>query len=179
MNLKIKLEHAAFAWLLAGATGSDYDGTDFYCSYGGKPTDDDGTVPPEQPPFPFVTIMAVTSPDDVLPGVAQFELRVMYHSDAQDSIGSRRSRMAALEAMKARMLQPPDDDATWSDSNPEGGALLTFANKPVGTDSRDSWRVPLHIYRIEQQSDPSRMAERIFEDELVFIGTAQTMNSSD
>ena len=177
--LKHKLESAVQRFLNANKTGTGFATIPLLNSYGLSITDDTA-VAKEQPPFPFVTIMASTTADEDLAGVAAFRLEIAYYSDTAATPAQRIANTETMEEIHRLMTQPPDDTATWSNANREGGAFRTYANKPLtGTDNRHASAKTLHVYDIMPDSDATQLAqgEHTWNDSLIYTGTAQTMDS--
>lgn len=142
---------------------------------------DVGDVTEPVPPYLVVDAVAVADPN--LAGVASFELMIHLKTLAtvEDSDGDPSTRAEADDILRSiydLLMTPPNDSAAFSDSNLECGALLTYANKPEGTDSRPTFRKPLHIYRMWYETAPTMYDTDAWHDQLVFAGHAQDMDSS-
>jgi len=177
--IKHKLESAVQRFLNANKTGTGFASVPMLNSYG-YAIGDNTAVPKVQPPFPFVTIMASTTADAEIPGVASYNLEIVYHTDSTLTPAQRITATETIEEIHRLMTQPPDDAATWSDGNREGGAFKAYANKPnTGTDTRDASAKPLHVYDIMPESDATQLAqgEHTWNDTLSYTGTAQTMDN--
>jgi len=136
-----------------------------------------------EPLPPYLAVDAVTVADPELPGVASFEvvLHLKTLATVEDEEGEPSTRAdadAILRAVYDLVMTPPNDAAAFSDSNLECGALLTYANKPAGTDLRPTYRKPLHIYRMWHTTSPTLYDADTWHDQLVFAGHAQDMGSS-
>jgi len=77
------------------------------------------------------------------------------------------------------LMTPTDDNAAFSDTNPECAAVIAYASKPGGSDTRPTFRKPLHIYDLWHTTSPSLFDGDAWHDQLVFAGVAQDMDSSD
>lgn len=141
---------------------------------------DVGEVTEPLPPYLAVDAVAVADPD--LPGAASFEvvLHLKTIATVEDEAGEPSTRFdadAILRAVYDLVMTPPNDAAPFSDSNLECGALRTYANKPEGTDTRDTFRKPLHVYRMWHTTSPTLYDTDAWHDQLVFAGHAQDMDS--
>lgn len=187
--LKRKLSLAVLAYLEANKTGAPF--ADITLVSGASTTiaqeaafdagTDVGEVTEPLPPYLAVDAVAVADPE--LPGVASFE--VVMHlktlatvEDEEGAPSTRTDADAILRAVYDLVMAPPNDAAAFSDSNPECAALLTYANKPSGTDLRPTFRKPLHIYRMWHTTSPTLYDADAWHDQLVFAGHAQDMDSS-
>jgi len=136
-----------------------------------------------EPLPPYLAVDAVTVADPELPGVASFEivLHLKTLATVEDEEGAPSTRAdadAILRAVYDLVMTPPNNAAAFSDSNLECGALLAYANKPEGTDTRPTFRKPLHIYRMWHTTSPTIYDSDTWHDQLVFAGHAQDMDSS-
>ena len=136
-----------------------------------------------EPLPPYLAVDAVTVADPELPSVASFE--VVLHlktlatvDDEEGEPSTRADADAILRAVYDLVMTPPNDAAAFSDSNLECGALLAYANKPEGTDTRPTFRKPLHIYRMWHTTSPTLYDADTWHDQLVFAGHAQDMDSA-
>jgi len=187
--LKRKLSLAVLAYINANKTGTPFASLTLVS--GASTTiaqevafdagGDVGDVTEPVPPYLVVDAVAVADP--YLPGVASFELMIHLKTLAtvEDSDGDPSTRAEADDILRAvydLIMTPTNDAAAFSDSNLECGALLTYANKPEGTDSRPTFRKPLHIYRMWHETAPTMYDTDAWHDQLVFAGHAQDMDSS-
>jgi len=136
-----------------------------------------------EPLPPYLAVDAVTVADPELPGVASFEivLHLKTLATVEDEEGAPSTRAdadAILRAVYDLVMTPPNDAAAFSDSNLECGAFLSYANKPQGTDSRPTYRKPIHVYRMWHTTSPTIYDADTWHDQLVFAGHAQDMDSS-
>jgi hypothetical protein len=126
-------------------------------------------------PCLVVAAMQMQAEED-LERVAEVQLVVQYHSGGTVGGSERATTDTVIEKVNTFLLKPPDDGATWSDSNPEAGALRVALNKPAsGTDSRTVQ--PLHIYDFYASEDNGDILSEGWVDELVYTVKAQPMNS--
>lgn len=136
-----------------------------------------------EPDAPFLAIECNTVADPELPGVASFELvaHLKTYASIDDDEGAPSKRAdtdSILRAVYDLLMKPLNDAAAFSDSNLECGAFIAYANKPQGTDARDSFRKPLHIYRMWHTTSPSLYEPDEWHDQIVFAGHAQDMDSA-
>lgn len=136
-----------------------------------------------EPNPPLLAIEANTVADPELPGVVSFELVAHLKTYASiDDDGGEPSRRAdadaILRAVYDLLMKPLNDAAAFSDSNLECGAFTAYANKPAGTDTRQTFRKPLHIYRMWHTTAPVLYEPDVWHDQLVFSGHAQDMDSA-
>lgn len=183
--LKRKLENLLLAFLDANKSGTAFAAVTLVTGSGTTlaaeiARDDAATavaVPEPQPPFLAISVLTQADPD--LPGVASFEAVLHLKTDATAPASDRLTTDAILRDIYNVMIRTADDDNPFSDSNHEFALLLTFANKPVGTDSRPTYLTPLHVYGIWHTQSPTLFDDENWHDQLVFAGHAQDMNSSE
>lgn len=123
-------------------------------------------------------VIAVTRAerDPELPEIWMLDVVVQLKSAGTPDGTERTAVDAKLDAMHTLLMQPPDDNATWSQNNPEAGVLLAALNKPAsGTDSRAV--KPLHIYDLYPADDSSGSHEEGWVDTLRYTVRAQPMDS--
>lgn len=187
--LKLKLSLAALAYLEANKTGTPF--ANITLVSGASTTiaqetafDAGGGVGEvTEPNEPFLAVDAVTVADPDLPGVASFELVLHLKTLAtvDDDAGDPSTRFdadAILRAVYDLLMKPTNDAAAFSDSNLECAFFATYANKPVGTDTRPTFRKPLHIYRMWHTASPTLYESDVWHDQLVFAGHAQDMDAT-
>lgn len=136
-----------------------------------------------EPEPPYLACEVVTQADPDLPGVVSFEailhLKTTAAIDDEEGAPSTRGETdAILRDCYDVMIAPADDAAAFTDANHEFAALLAFANKPAGTDAREVFRKPLHLYAVWHTSAPSLFDTDLWHDQLIFAGHAQDMDSA-
>lgn len=165
-TLRRKLEDAFVAHLQANAATLGIDSSKIFSARGQT-----------EPAIPFLIVEAsnATANDD-LSQVAEVEIVIHYRSEGTVGGSERASVDELLDKVHTLIMKPTNDEATWSDSNPEGGALLTALNKPAsGPDSRTI--KPLHIYDIWPSEDNGDVVTEGWVDQLVYAVVAQPMDS--
>ncbi|WP_395753324.1 hypothetical protein [Prosthecobacter sp.] len=186
--LKRKIAIAVLAWLNVKKTGKAYESlplvTGASTTLAQEAAFDAGTDvgPVTEPDPPYLACEVVTQADPDLPGCVSFELVLHLKTLAavDDGDGEPSSRFdadAILRDIYDVLMMPPDDDAPFDDANPECAAFRAFANKPEGTDARETFRKPLHIYGMWHTTTPSLFDTDIWHDQIIFAGHAQDMDS--
>lgn len=187
--LKRKLANALLAWLNAQKSGKAYESltlvTGASTTLAQEAAFDAGQDigPVSEPEPPYLAVDVVTQADPDLPGVCSFEVVVHLKTLAavDDGDGQPSSRFdadAILRDCYDVIMAPPDDSAPFADDNLECSAFQSFVNKPGGTDERETFRKPLHLYRMWHTTAPSLFDTDIWHDQLIFAGHAQDMDSS-
>lgn len=187
--LKQKLALAAMAYINANKTGSPFASiqlvTGASTTLAQEAAYDAGGTFGEvtEPDPPYIAFNVVTLADPELPGVASFELviHLKTYATVEDDEGEPGSRFEAESIIRAiydLMMKPTNDAAAFSDSNLECAAFTAYANKPTGTDSRETFRKPLHVYRMWHTAAPSLFEQDEWHDQIVFAGHAQDMDAS-
>lgn len=190
-----KLENAALAYLTANKTGTAFASLTMITSCGTTLEDeaayDAGNKPakPAEPDVPFLAVHATVKPDPDAPGCAAIE--IIFHlktagiggenTEEDGSAPESTSRLetdAILRDLFDVIMRPTDDEAAFSDANPACAALLTFANKPGGSDTRQTYRKPLHIYGLWHTDSPQVNDGTHWHDQIVLSGHAQEMDES-
>ncbi len=179
--LKRKLAIATMAYLDSRKTGMVYAGLTIVTGASTTLAQEiAGAGDVTEPPMPYAAVDVATVADPELPGVCAFELVVHLKTSSTDSEDGTPSTRFATDAMLRAiydvLMTPTNDDAAFSDSNPETAAFRAFANKPQGTDSRPAYRTPLHIYDMRHTTAPSMFDSDNWHDQLVFAGVAQDMD---
>ena len=182
--LRRKLENLVLAFLDTHKTGKAY--ADVTRVTGGGTTladeialDAGGTPEPTaEPSTPFLAVQVETTPDPDLPGVASVQIILHLKTDGTAEDAQRNATDAILRDLLDVLIQPPDDNAAFTDANKEFAALRTFANKPGGSDTRPTYRKPLHVYNLWLQSMPNAFDGDHWHDQIILAGHAQDMDDS-
>lgn len=140
-----------------------------------------GEIAEPLPPYLAVEVLCQADPD--LPGVVSFEavLHVKTLATVENEEGEPSSRFdadAILRDAHNVLMTPTNDAAAFSDSNRECAAFCSYASKPGGSDTRPTFRKPLHVYDMWHTSSPSLFDGDAWHDQLVFAGVAQDMDNA-
>lgn len=189
-----KLENSALAYLNANKTGTAFAALTMVTSCGTtlaqEAAYDSGTKPakPSEPDVPFLAIHATVKPDIDAPGCGAVE--IIFHlktagiggeGEEDGSFPDSSARMetdAILRDLFDVIMRPPNDEVAFSDSNPACAAFITYANKPGGSDTRETYRKPLHIYGLWHTDSPQVNDGTHWHDQIVLSGHAQEMDDS-
>lgn len=124
----------------------------------------------------LVVSLGKLEPHPELPQVKGGKLSLTYHSAGTVGGSERAGVDAILEKLDTFLMKPPDDNATWSQGNPEAGALLAALNKPAsGPDSRTI--KPLHFYYFGPSEESNDADTEGWQDQLSYDLIAQPMDS--
>lgn len=116
------------------------------------------------------------SPDEDLPQVKRGTVTLHYRSAATKGGSERAAVDTILEKIDTFLMKPSDDNATWSDANPEAGVMRAALNKPAsGTDSRTVQ--PLHLYHVGPSEELGDTETEGWNDQLTYKVVAQPMDS--
>lgn len=128
-------------------------------------------------PSPALVVAAMGyQADTSLKQVGTVNLAIQYHAPGTVDGTERDDADTVLEKVHNFLMQPVDNDAAWSDANPEAGAIMAALNKPAsGPDDREV--TPLHIYDITPSEDNGDIVEEGWIDELVYDVLCQPMDS--
>ncbi|WP_395736277.1 hypothetical protein [Prosthecobacter sp.] len=186
--LKRKLANAVLAWLNARKEGTSY--AEITLVTGASTTLEQEAAadagadvgPVTEPEPPYIAVEVITQADPDLPGVCSFELVLHLKTLAavEDDEGKPSSRFdadAILRDCYNVLMAPLNDSAPFDDSNLECSAFQAFVNKPEGTDARENFRKPLHLYRMWHTTAPSLFDTDTWHDQIIFAGHAQDMDS--
>jgi hypothetical protein len=182
--LKRKLENLAMKYLDANKTGKAYADISLVTSGGTTLADevaiDAGSAASTtaEPSLPFIMCLATITPDSELPGVAAFELTVHLSTDATGIASDRNGTDEILRDLYDVLIAPSNDAAAFDDSNKEFGALVTYANKPGGSDTRQTYRKPLHVYNMWLAGNATQSFDDCWHDQIILGGHAQDMDNS-
>lgn len=188
--LKRKLALALLAWLDHNKTGKAYADITLVTGAGttlaqeaafDADATDTGEIAEPLPPYLAIEVATLADPD--LPGVVSFEaiLHLKTLATVEDAEGEESSRFDADSILRDAydvVMTPSNDAAAFADDNPETAAFRSFANKPVGTDIRATYRKPLHIYAMWHTQAPSLFDADSWHDQLIFAGHAQDMDNA-
>jgi hypothetical protein len=182
--LRRKLENLVLAFLDHHKTGKAYASVTMTTGGGTTLADEialDASTTPEstaEPGTPFLAVQVETTPDPDLPGVATAQIILHLKSDGTAEDAHRNATDAILRDLYDVLIQPPDDAAAFTDANKEFGALRVFANKPAGSDTRPTYRKPLHLYNAWLQSMPNAFDGDHWHDQIILTAHAQDMDES-
>lgn len=182
--LRRKLENAVLKWLDSQKTGKAYADLTGYTSSGTTLADeaalDASTTPADtaEPVVPFFVCQVSCTPDPDLPGVAAVEIVLHLKTDGTVAGANRLTTDAIIRDLYDVLIMPPNDAAAFDDANKEFAALRTFANKPGGSDTRQAYRTPLHIYNLWLTGTASLQDDEFWHDQILLGGHAQDMDDS-
>lgn len=182
--LRRKLENLILAYLDANKTGKAFADITFTTGSGTTLADeiqmDAGTTPQgtAEPDVPFCAVFVTTQPDQDMPGVHTCTITLHLKTNGTAPAAERLTTDAILRDLHDVLIAPPDDNAAFTDANPDFGALRTFANKPGGSDTRPTYRKPLHIYGLWLQDTASLNDDEFWHDQITLAGHAQDMDDS-
>lgn len=165
-SLRRKLELALTGYLEANASTFDLTAAKIVSSS----TTEEVEVPR------LIVIVGSGEADGDLPQVQRFKVTLKLETGASPGGSERASADTTSDKLHNFVMKPLDDNAAWSDTNREGGALLLALNKPAsGPDNRTV--KPLHIYDFSPSSDDGDLEPEGWVELLSYDVVCQPMDS--
>lgn len=185
--LKRKLENAVLAYLDANKTGTTIESLTIVSGHGTDlaaeiaiAADPAATPAVTEPDMPYLAIFVQTRAEPGMPNNFAYELVAHYKHDATAPDQTRAAADDVLRDVHDLLTCPPTEADLTEDSNPEAGAFRAFANiVSVGSDTREVWRKPLHVYSLFPTSELTLFDEFAWHDQIAFAGHAQDINPRD